>query len=228
MRPRPKKAPAVKAKGKAKTSAKKGTAAKASTPKSKKGGGGGKKRAASAAAAAADDADPEELELASEIGLPEGWTARAKANSNYTIYSPDRTHRFTSKKAAFEHAGIDAPPAKKKAKKSGGKKKAGKKQKEEIIEEVVEIEEGDPPWRTDGHDFLQKKVKVSIDDGSELVGIVLGWIADTDVDKEGEPGFVSESTGKPACLFHVKFGSSSVIDSQDYEEYELKGKFVDE
>lgn len=31
-----------------------------------------------------------------------------------------------------------------KAKKSGGKKKAGKKQKEEIVEEVVEIEEGDP------------------------------------------------------------------------------------
>ena len=227
MRPRPKKAPAAKPKGKAKTSAKKGAAAKASTPKSKK-GGGGKKRAASAAAAAADDADPEELELASEIGLPEGWTARAKANSNYTIYSPGRTHRFTSKKAAFEHAGIDAPPAKKKAKKSGGKKKAGKKQKEEIVEEVVEIEEGDPPWRTDGHDFLQKKVKVSIDDGSEVVGTVLGWIADTDVDKEGEPGFVSESTGKPACLFHVKFGSNSVIDSQDYEEYELEGKFIDE
>ena len=109
MRPRPKKAPAAKPKGKAKTSAKKGAAAKASTPKSKK-GGGGKKRAASAAAAAADDADPEELELASEIGLPEGWTARAKANSNYTIYSPGRTHRFTSKKAAFEHAGIDARP----------------------------------------------------------------------------------------------------------------------
>ena len=63
---------------------------------------------------------------------------------------------------------------------------------------------------------------VTIDDGSELIGKILGWIADTDVDKVGEPGFVSESTGKPACLFHVKFGSSNTIDSQDYEEYELE------
>jgi len=218
MRPRPKKAPAAKPKAKAK----KGATSKASTPTSKK--GGSKKRAASAAAA--DDADPEELELASEMGLPEGWTARAKANSNYTIYSPGRTHRFTSKKAAFEHVGIDAPPAKKKAKKLGGtKKKAGKKQEEETDEEEVEIEEGDPPWRTDGHAFLRKKVKVALDGDSEL-GTVLGWIADTDVDKEGEPGFVSERTGKPACLFHVKFGSSSTIDSQDYEEFELEGKFI--
>ena len=166
MRPRPKKAPA---KPKAKTSAKKGAASKASTPKSKK--GGGKKRSASAAAADDDDADPEELELASEMGLPDGWTARAKANSNYVIYSPGRKQRFTSKKAAFEHAGIDAPPAKKKAKKSGGnKKKKAKKEEKEIVEETVEIEEGDPPWRTEGHDFLQKKVKMTIDDGSEVTG----------------------------------------------------------
>ena len=222
MRLRPKKAPA---KPKAKTSAKKGAASKASTPKSKK-GGSGKKRSASAAAADDDDADPEELELASEMGLPDGWTARAKANSNYVIYSPGRKQRFTSKKAAFEHAGIDAPPAKKKAKKSGGNKTKKAKKEEEIVEETVEIEEGDPPWRTEAHDFLQKKVKVTIDDGSEVIGTVLGWIADSDVDTAGEPGFVSESTGKPACLFHVKFGGSSAIDSQDYEAYELEGRWI--
>jgi len=55
---------------------------------------------------------------------------------------------------------------------------------------------------------------------------VLGWIADSDKDTAGEPGFVSESTGKPACLFHVKFDSSSAIDSQDYEAYELEGRWI--
>jgi hypothetical protein len=59
-------------------------------------------------------------------------------------------------------------------------------------------------------------------------GTVVGWISESDVDKAGEPGFVSERTGKPACLYHVKFPedthhqyASLLVQTQDLEEYEL-------
>lgn len=61
-----------------------------------------------------------------------------------------------------------------------------------------------------------------------ISGTVVGWISETDIDSAGEPGFVSDKTGKPACLFHVTFPednhhqyASLLIQSQDLEEYEL-------
>ena len=67
--------------------------------------------------------DPAELELASNIGLPEGWTARKRGKA-HVFYSPGRSHGWPSKKTAFERAGIDAPPAKKKAKPAVGQRTA--------------------------------------------------------------------------------------------------------
>jgi len=62
----------------------------------------------------------------------------------------------------------------------------------------------------------------------EQVGTVVGWISETDVDRAGEPGFVSERTGEPARLYHVAFEdephhpyASLLIQEQDFEEYEL-------
>jgi len=76
-------------------------------------GKGGKKdrkekeaREREVAAAAARQPDPAELKLATEIGLPKGWSARSSKNGTYTIYSPNKKQRFMSKKAAFDHCGI--------------------------------------------------------------------------------------------------------------------------
>lgn len=204
-----------------------------------------KKRPAGDVASAAFDtseADPEDLELAREIGLPDGWTARVKKNSNYTIYSPSGSNRFTSKKAAFAFLGDEAPPAKKKARTAGRSRKAAKvvnkdlmeeEEEEGVVEEADDIEEGDPPWRLEGHEFLQRRVRFEREGGTGQFGTIIGWIADTDVDKEGEPGFISDMTGKPACLFHVKFdeeelaeGGEDHVASQDLEEYEFVDHFV--
>lgn len=64
---------------------------------------------------------------------------------------------------------------------------------------------------------------------------MVGWISETDVDKAGAPGFVSEATGKPARLYHVVFPedphhqyASLLIQTQDLEEYELLESLVDE
>ena len=58
-------------------------------------------------------------------------------------------------------------------------------------------------------------------DVHKSIGTVAGWISYKDVDKDGEAGFESERTGKPADLFHVIFDDSSTLDYQDLEEYEI-------
>lgn len=85
-------------------------------------------------------------------------------------------------------------------------------------------EEGDPPWRTSNHKYLGRRVRYQFPGSDEGMhdGVVKGWIADMDVDTEGEPGFVSEQSGKPAALFHVRFDVNRCpFSSQDLEEFEL-------
>lgn len=81
----------------------------------------------------------------------------------------------------------------------------------------ISLDEGDPPWRIIGHDFLSRKIK-----WNRKIGTVVGWIAETDVDSEGNPGFVCSKTGDPANLFHVAFDDFT----QDFEEWELVEWFV--
>ena len=50
------------------------------------------------------------------------------------------------------------------------------------------------------------------------------WIADTDVDREGNPGFICSRTGRPARLFHAIFDHFE----QDFEEWELEECFIEE
>lgn len=151
--------------------------------------------------------DPEITAAAQGFG--EGWMAYSVGNNKWKIVSPSG-ESFKSKKAALEafHA-----------------------------ENKVAADEGDPPWRTVDNEYLGKRVKwVTHHKASarrtvalEQIGTAIGWISETDVDKEGNPGFVSDQTGKPARLYHVKFEedphhafSSHMLSEQDLEEWELK------
>lgn len=80
-----------------------------------------------------------------------------------------------------------------------------------------ETEGDDPPWRITGHEFIGKKIVVD----SDIDGLIVGWIAETDMDKHGQPGYVSETDGKPAALFHVQFDNNGTVETQDFEEYEI-------
>ena len=84
------------------------------------------REAAAAAAVAARQLDPAELQLAQEIGLPAGWTARSSKNGTYTIYSPTpNKRRFMSKKAAYDFCGIGVPDSQKPAAAVQGTTNAG-------------------------------------------------------------------------------------------------------
>ncbi|EJK74282.1 hypothetical protein THAOC_04048 [Thalassiosira oceanica] len=130
--------------------------------------------------------------------------------------------------------------SKSKGKKSDPKKKkadAKKKTKKETPKKAVVAEEepeeadgdldDDPPWRTDGHEHIGRRVRWTpppdFDGGGGPVeGTVTGWISETDRDSEGNPGFVSERTGRPASLYHAEFDEFD----QDFEEWELEDCFV--
>lgn len=121
------------------------------------------------------------------------------------------------------------PPSKKKrgrpARSGGSSSSTRKKGKVVVAEEEspavndFSLDEGDPPWRTSGHKYISRNIKWKQEpDEAEAIGTVVGWIADTDVDSEGNPGFVSSITDKPAKLFHAVFDEFE----QDFEEWELE------
>jgi len=91
----------------------------------------------------------------------------------------------------------------------------------------IRVDEGDPPWRTGGHDYLSRRVRWTPTNRNTglkrepAVGTVMGWISESDVDSKGNPGFVSNKTGKPASLFRVLFDNFE----QDFEEFELEPIF---
>lgn len=206
------------------TKKRKGAKAEKETPKSKKKKTSTTKKKSSGLYIP----DAAGLHLAAEMGLPEGWTASARSKSRFVFINPDGTERFTSKKAVFAHLGEDPPPP---ATSKGGSSDEemipddghGDEDQKDVTSqlEAVPIEGEDPPWRTDGHEFLQNRVKYEVNKGEFIMGTVTGWISEKDVDKEGNPGFLSEQDGKPADLFHVTFDTNSAIASQDLEKFEL-------
>lgn len=188
----------------------------------------------------------EELSLATEIGLPDGWGARKtekkRGDFKWSIKSPDGK-TFDSKKKAFAAAGLEYTEQSANGKGKGGGRGRKRKPAEVVEEEVEELEdaasdppveesvdEGDPPWRTTDHPFLSRRIRWTPPaENSDLpnepsVGTVVGWISETDVDSEGNPGFVSSKTGQPACLFHALFDDFE----QDFEEWELEEIFLKE
>jgi hypothetical protein len=153
------------------------------------------------------------------LGFDAGWQAVATGHNRWKITSPSGV-TYPSKRAALKAA------------------------KEEVTKAAAAaaVEVGDPPWRTTGHDYIglavvyiqehavsaRRKIKV------EQTGKVVGWISASDVDKAGEPGFVSETTGQPANLFHLEFDDSVyhpypsyLVQSQDLEEFEVEACLLD-
>lgn len=159
--------------------------------------------------------------LAVQLGFSSDWRASRKG-ARYILTAPTG-EKFTSKNAALKFI---------------------KKQQEVKAEPEEEDEDvGDPPWRTVGHEWIGRQVswetthkvsgtrKVTV----EQVGTIEGFIKSTDVDKDGNPGFVSEATGKPANLFHVVFPdqphhlyASFLLSSQDLEEHEVVANLLEE
>lgn len=150
--------------------------------------------------------DQAALELASQLGFPEGWKATVNG-TRYTITSADGSNTFRSKKAALEYLAS------------------------------AEVDGGDPPWRVNGHELIGKEVMLSHTHKLsgmrsvtvDQVGAVVGWISKTDTDRQGQPGYICEATGKPASLFHIQFRDEPghayakyLLDFQDMEEAEVR------
>jgi hypothetical protein len=156
--------------------------------------------------------------LAMELGFSTGWKASRKG-ARYILTSPTG-EKFTTKKAALKWI---------------------KEQEQPPEEEDEDV--GDPPWRTEGHEFIGRKVEFSATHKASgtrrikvtQVGTISGYIDSKDVDKQGEPGFVSEATGKPANLFHVDFPdqphhpyAAHLVSGQDLEESEVLEGLLEE
>jgi len=156
--------------------------------------------------------------LAVELGFPNNWKASVNG-SRYVFISPSGD-RFTSKNAALKFL-------------------------QKLVEKAAQEEEdmGDPPWRKVGHEWIGRQVSWSADHKIsgrrsvtiEQVGTITGFIKATDVDKEGNPGFVSELTGQPTDLFHVVFQdqphhqyATFLLNSQDLEESEVVENLLEE
>lgn len=156
--------------------------------------------------------------LAMDLGFNSDWKASRKG-ARYILTAPTG-ERFTTKKAAMKFF----------------------KQREEPPK-PEDQDVGDPPWRTEGHEWIGRKIRCKSEhkvSGTrkvkvEQVGTVVGYIAEMDVDKQGNPGFVSDATGQPANLFHVTFPdapnhpyASHLLNSQDFEEHEIADTLITE
>ena len=189
--------------------------------------------------------DTKELQLAAKMGLPEGWAVNIKPNSRFTFRSPDNTLKFKSKKAVFHHLGLTPPKHGFNPLLTGGSSSNDEEEEEEYMEDdtkedtneslnydeeakdSISIEDGDPPWRTSDHKYLGRRVEYVFPDGLVGKGTCTGWISDKDVDKENNPGFVSERTNQPACLFHVTMDVDCPVSAQDFEDFEMEEILVD-
>ena len=234
-------APIVKRKKKKPTTSKSGK-------KRKAGGGNGRGEDIGDGDRAGDDTaagiDAEHFDLARSMGLPDGWAVKRNKNYKLSIWGPDG-RRYRSKKAAFESARLEPPKldevdggARKRHRGRPRKKASGEEEEDhpfplpEELRAEAKAEEGDPPWRTDGHEHMGRRVRYAPPGAPELrqTGTVTGWISEKDVDRAGDPGFISERTGEPASLFHVTFDqpggrallAGELLESQDFELSELE------
>lgn len=155
-------------------------------------------------------AQEDPVELAAKLGFGDGWTAESKGGKRYRITDPSGNVYLSKAKAMEAYLSSDTGAPR---------------------------DEGDPPWRTDGHEWINRRVErrhvqaVSARRNVTVIqyGTIKGWIAATDVDKAGNPGYRSEKTGEPACLFHVVYDDdpnnpypSHLMEFQDLEEHEVR------
>jgi hypothetical protein len=156
-----------------------------------------------------------------KLGFGPDWQAVATGNKRYRLTDPSGTV-YTSKAKALEAYTASS---------SSVQTTAGVR------------DEGDPPWRMTGHDLLGRRVQrkhvhaVTARRNVTVMqwGRVQGWIAATDVDRQGNPGYRVEATGEPAPLFHVEYEDdpnhpypSHTLQSQDLDASELQEILVPE
>ncbi|CAB9514629.1 expressed unknown protein [Seminavis robusta] len=180
--------------------------------------------------------------LAQEMGFGPDWkakqqiTGKKKKSKKWTFISPDGK-TFHTKTAAMKHkTELEQKDNNPESETTTGRRATRNKGKNKNDDQKIE-DEGDPPWRTHGHSYIGRRVMITTEHKKsarrkiqvEQVGTVLGFIADTDVDKHGNPGFISDRTNDPANLFHVVFDDEPshpyfplLVESQDLEEYELE------
>lgn len=122
------------------------------------------------------------------------------------------------KRAADSSIGTTTPTSKRGRGRPSGSKKQNKAEAASESPANTSLDGGDPPWRTAGHEYVSRSIK-----WNRKIGTVVGWISETDVDSDGNPGFVCSKTGDPARLFHAIFDDFA----QDFEEWELIDCFVE-
>jgi hypothetical protein len=152
------------------------------------------------------------LELASSMGLPEGWECKTNGKNKYIFTSPTGLI-FRTKRAAINYiretlADDDDPP--------------WRTSNHELLQRRVKVVNTHP---------LSGRRSIRI----EQLGYVVGWISATDCDRLGNPGYTSEITNEPAALFHVVFDEARghphfkyLVESQDMEEVEVRKCLVDD
>jgi len=164
-------------------------------------------------------------ELAVSLGFDANWSATRKG-SRFLITGPCGTV-FPSKKAAWKNFRALAREAAGETEPGKKKRKASEKVKEDV---------GDPPWRVEGHNLIGRKMVWTFQHKAsarrqitiEQIGHIEGYIEEADTDKDGNPGYVSERTGKPASLFHIVFDDNPrhpyaqyLLHETDLEEFEI-------
>ncbi|KAL3788314.1 hypothetical protein ACHAW5_003667 [Stephanodiscus triporus] len=169
----------------------------------------------------------EKIRASAKIKKKKKSTPKATAPKAASKTTPKTNPKVTPKKqggnkrAAGSSSGT-VTSKKRRGRPSGSRNKKKVEAEEEspadTLMDDIALDEGDPPWRTDGHEYLSRKLKFN-----QKIGTVVGWIAETDVDSEGNPGFVCSKTGVPARLFHAMFDDFV----QDFEEWELTDCFVE-
>jgi hypothetical protein len=159
--------------------------------------------------------------LAVQLGFDDSWMVESKGQKRYKITSPSGIvyHSKTKALEAFQHGDRNN---------NNNNNTRG-------------LEEGDPPWRTTGHELLGRRVRreaiqaVTARRSVTVVqyGQVTGWIAATDVDQAGQPGYRSETSGQPAELFHIAYEKDSnhpypsyTITTEDLEHEEVVAMLV--
>jgi hypothetical protein len=173
-------------------------------------------------------------DLAISIGLGPGWHAIQTGGEKVArlkITSPTG-EVFTSKKRALDvYLGIAAPspsPKKDSEASTSVTMMAGTRHV---------LPERDPPWRTTGHPYLGRRIVYTTEHAVtsrrtvtvDQLGTVTGWIADTDVNRRGQPAYVStRNNNLPSNLYHVTFPADPnntyayhLVESADMEESEL-------
>ena len=154
-----------------------------------------------------DENNNDNLDMASKMGLPDGWTTTVEKNGTYKFTGPDGDPIIKSKRSLISYFGFNP----------------------ELKLKTLPIpitHDGDPKWRTSDNFYLGVRLLFSPNNSEENIngcrGTVSGWISKNDKDKDGKPGYESVVTGKKEAsdLYHIVYDSSEEF--VDLEEYEIK------